>query len=274
MRDLTEYQQRVQKSLTSSITSLKPFGTNGTFMKSKFHVYTTANSKSLLMGDMIEFSLTDNYDLVYSKISSHISSSLNVKTNFELILYLPGGIPFLKGDLSTFFEYVDVVKRNIYVVVTKPMKEKLNQPVLEPCSCKSCDDQLMLSPFFGSTRDGYIKIACLLGYIYYGGVTSQRILLTIAKLTVFAPLILNIFRLIEKAPLNIRNIVSITGALQTFFCSLIPEADANQIFERTFDIITYIDIMTDVEPLKIQTFDWNSNDRSDDYSFQAYFKKI
>ena len=89
MRDLTEYQQRVQKSLTSSITSLKPFGTNGTFMKSKFHVYTTANSKSLLMGDMIEFSLTDNYDLVYSKISSHISSSLNVKTNFELILYLP-----------------------------------------------------------------------------------------------------------------------------------------------------------------------------------------
>ena len=87
--------------------------------------------------------------------------------------------------------------------------------------------------------------------MYYGGPKSEHILLSLAKITRFAPLVVNLYRLIENRSLNILNILAITAPLFTLFRSMLPDHIKNEnVFEYTLNFLSVFDVIVDTEYLK------------------------
>ena len=68
----------------------------------------------------------------------------------------------------------------------------------------------MLSPLHDLSMDRYIQIASILGYFYHGGAQTEHILLVLATITIFPPLIVNFFRVLEHADLNVLKFICLT----------------------------------------------------------------
>ena len=109
----------------------------------------------------------------------------------------------------------------------------------------------MLSPLFESTTAGLTQISSFLNYLYYNGPKSEHLMNIFAKVTRFAPLIVNVFRLLTHSKINVLNIVSITVPLWLFFQNIIPGVDKEKVFEQTLATMEFISLLTDINTLKI-----------------------
>lgn len=244
---------------------------------SKFRIFTTASAISFLHGDKINLKLSYNYDEVLQEIKKLIDSfKINtIPKNYEAHIYLPGGIPFNDNHmtLSTFFSTKDIEKYRLYVVITRGLGDFIDEEVTEPCN-SSHFNKNMLSPLFESTETGLTQIASFLGYFYHGGIYSEFLLNVFAKITRFAPLITNLFRVIKNEKLNVLNIVSITGPLYMLFKSIVPKIEYENVFEYTFRIVSFVSLVIGVETLDLRIYDCDKEDQEgDDKKLVEYLKK-
>ena len=117
-----------------------------------------------------------------------------------------------------------------------------------------------------------MQIASFLGYMYHGGLKSEHILLVLAKVTRFAPLVVNLYRLIEKRPITYLNILAITAPLYTLFRSMLPTKVKNEdVFEYTLNFMSIFDMTLTNEYLKIFELDTqNENDCKEMKEFARY----
>jgi hypothetical protein len=75
--------------------------------------------------------------------------------------------------------------------------------------------RVYLSPLYDSSQQGLTDIACLLGYFQHNDENTDKMLLSLARVTVFAPLVANLLRFLEGEELTGVNIIPITAALHT-----------------------------------------------------------
>lgn len=267
-------EQNITESLRNSLKQTDDVIRDVFKSENKFRIYTTVNAHSLLSGDKISIKDTDTFKTISNKIRNLIlgfDEKDDLPEDFEIHIFLPGGIPFLSGKISSYFDSIDVAHNNLYVVVTKELGDLIDTEVKEPCNCKDSMANA-LSPLYDSSEAGLTQIASFLGYIYHHGINAEHILLVLAKVTRFVPLITNYFRLLENAPLTYLNIIAITGPLFTFFKSLVTEVSLDQVFEYTLKIISYIGLLNDVEYLHIHTIDVDNTENENEADIREYLQ--
>ena len=108
--------------------------------------------------------------------------------------------------------------------------------------------------------------------MFHGGLKSEHILLALAKVTRFAPLVVNLYRLIENRPICALNILAITAPLFTLFRSILPNEVQNEnVFEYTLNFLSLFEGITNTEFLKFIEFDAeNEKDCEDMKQFAKY----
>lgn len=266
--DKDEKGEKINELLTSTKHEVDPEDDTTFKMVNDFKIFTTANERSLKTGDKLKFKLQDNYETISNKIKEMISNwhVPGIPDDFEVQIFLPGGVPFLPGDdptertLDDYYEAVgEVYHHRLYVVVTKNLGDQIDEDVAEPCNCIGANKN-MLSPLFDSTTAGLTQIASLLGYFFHDGINSEHLMLVFAKITRFAPLVVNMYRLLEHEDLNVRNIVAITGPLFTIFKSVLPTGIKNEnVFEYTLKIISFIGLVKETEYLQLKVVDYKDS---------------
>ncbi|KAK8899970.1 hypothetical protein M9Y10_002293 [Tritrichomonas musculus] len=249
--------------------------------KNNYRIYTTATAKSLLEGDRMVLHVKEKYDDISKKIKTLIQSFADpgIPDDFDIHIFLPSGVLFLPGDdpekrtLGDFFEAADHSWNRIYVIVTKNLGDFVYREIDEPCNCSGIYKN-MISPLFDSSLAGLTQMASFLGYLFHGGIHGEHLMIALAKVTRFAPLFINICRLLEHSQLNALNIISITAPLFTLFKSLLPESIKNdKIFKYTFQILTYINKLKVTDFLDLRTIDLD-NDPSPNEALIYEFLKV
>jgi hypothetical protein len=78
----------------------------------------------------------------------------------ELLVYLPGGLPFLGGTLRDCCEACGgrVRRHRIYAVLTRPLRGAGTEAIREVCDASAPNARLYLSPLFDSSQRGLVNI--------------------------------------------------------------------------------------------------------------------
>lgn len=242
-----------------------------------FTIFTTATTESMLHGDKMNFSLNYNYSKIYDEIKNLVSKFPQIDKDFDIHLFLPGGVHYKSKTLLDYYINPDnIAFDHIYVIVTKNAENSysIDDEIKEPCDCSTSPAKEILSPNCKSSSSGLSQIAAFLGYMFHSGLNSEHILLVLAKITRFAPLVVNLYRLIQNKPLNALNILAITAPLFTLFRSMLPEKVKNEnVFEYTLNFLSLFEAITNTEYLKFFEIDTkNEKDCTSMKPFANYCK--
>lgn len=252
---------------TGTVVRLNP-------VKFPYDVFTNVSEDSFKRGDKIDIEHDCTVDQVKEKVEALLRNmrGVDIPEPHELHVFLPGGLPFLHGTVQDWYDATDVNRHNLYVVVTRPLGDAVDRVITNVADCSSDFMKSLLSPLYDSTPQGYFEMACLLGYFQYDGHHTQDILLRLARVTRFAPLVCSLYRFLEHEEVNGRNIIAITAILHTLFKSIPRDNIANRnVLERSLKLMSVI-LLVGVEGnqyLNLYASDWDANTKDVDY-LEAY----
>ena len=242
--------------------------------KDTYTVYTNLSENSLKRGDRIDVDPQDTVEQVKEKVEALLRNmpGVDVPEPHELHIFLPGGLPFLRGTLQDWQDASDFQKCILYVVVTRPLGDAVDRVITNVVDCSSDFMKNLLSPLYDSTPLGYFEMACILGYFQYDGPQTQDLFLRLARTTRFAPLICSLYRFMEHEEINGRNIIAITGVLHTLFKSIPREDIPNQnVLERTLKFMSIVSLVDGCDFLELYASDWDAN--TDNKQYLEYYCK-
>lgn len=230
----------------------------------KYLFYFTGGSKDMLLKG-IEVDLDSSYD--FNQCNEHLLLVLKDIidiTNMQLIIYLPGGIPFNAGTLGKYS-----FNKVIYGVLTRRIsKSVLKASCPELCNIKDQDHKLLISPLVDSTDRGFSDMACLMGYLNHGGIESDVLLRTCAAVIHFPPLITSMRRIIDQNKVIGQDVINVTSTLYTFFRAYLPiTCPDNNVYEyalRMCNLISHINEAPKEIPLL--RIDFENNEESEDFN--------
>ncbi|OHT16241.1 hypothetical protein TRFO_41941 [Tritrichomonas foetus] len=233
-----------------------------------FLVYSTITPQSMLEGDNIPLNLSMTYEEVIKVIDPIIRSKKSLPSDIMYHIYLPCGLIFLGGCLSDFFknESMKGAEQVLYVIVTKTFTQsELDSEYPELCNVADPFRKKLMSPLYDSSLPGLTHMACLLGYLNHDGIKADLLTKCLATVTLFAPLITSLNRMMERLHVTGRSIIAVTSSLHTYFTYLLPASvQSYNVFEyglRCCNLISHIP-----EPpghLPIQLITWKENGTSD-----------
>jgi ubiquitin-protein ligase len=230
LQSLAAYRSSTSTSTTKFV--VRDFPALPAIDASHVRVFTTMSFASMVTGHDLIISLTSTREQVATAVASLVHDS-NSPQNYQLSLYLPGGIPFKTGTLSDVFTNASFRRAPhiLYVVVTRPISaDVLSTKYSELCNCNTNDRKLLLSPICESTEVGLTHIASLLGYLNREGTDCTNLLKSLAQLTGFAPMLCALRRLILRKRLHGVEIAAITTCLQSIILGYV-NTTANRAFE-------------------------------------------
>ena len=139
-----------------------------------FIVFSTVNFQSMVKGDKLKIDIEkDNVSNIQNKIKNMISNKYKVNIDAKkILLFLPGGIPFLQSNLSDFIKSFPDYMPHIYaILITNP---SIDDSYLEEtydiiCNIKNPKLRTLISPDCDRETSGLCEIASVLGYIQHGG---------------------------------------------------------------------------------------------------------
>lgn len=239
--------------------SMRKTKANKFSIERKFQVFTTVSTRSMLEGDTINIDSKLDLRAVKDLIRPIVDRESN-QGPFDLYLFLPGGVFFRSGTIIDYYDPFGFSLNHLYVVVTRQnLNIDIDQIIEQPCNISSQSMKSIISPLYETTNEGYIQMACILGYLYFGGIRSETILLSFAKYTRFAPMMCSLFRFLERSEINALSIIAITTCVHTLFHSIIPDVRNNEVFEYAFKCTSYLVQLRDLEFLNFCNFDDDQN---------------
>jgi ubiquitin-conjugating enzyme E2 D/E len=197
-----------------------------------------------------------------------LAEGARLPADFECHLFLPGGLPFLNGTLMDYYDATDIkTEHRLYLVVTRRLGVNPSAVVGEVCDAANPAVKPLLSPLEQSTDAGLAQIACLLGYFQHDGAKTEQLLLVLAKITTFAPLVVNIFRFMEHEELNGLNVIAVTAPLWTYFSGRLlgPTVRPADVFSYALKCASYLTLLTDIEYLNLYVGTWSDATTNKDY---------
>lgn len=216
----------------------------------KIKFYCTGSIDLMLNGIDVELDMNMNPDQCKAYLLEQINSK-NLLNKYDerikLDIFLPGGIPFSRGELSDLFNnLVFKPKPVIYGILyrfdtTMNTDEQLDDVCFELCNASNAEKRGLISPLCDSSDRGLADMACLLGYINNGGIHSDKLIKACAAFTHFPPLITSLSRIFEQTDINGHDIIAVTSSLFTFIRDYIPfTVEDRYILEFTLRFCTYI----------------------------------
>lgn len=86
--------------------------------RGQFHIFTTYSYDSLTNGFIQPIDIHADFENARNQIINSIKQQYNISnSNINALIYLPGGIPYVKGTISDFYNTFDKAKHLIFVVV-------------------------------------------------------------------------------------------------------------------------------------------------------------
>ena len=211
---------------------------------SQFRFFSTCSPKMLINGIDVKLNMSFNLNECKEYLKTIIQSDIKNIRQFDLLIYLPGGIPFTSGTLEDVFStYSDPkVKQCIYGIITRPISDDdLDKIYTNLCDICSPQRKLLFSPICDSTYDGLCNISCLLSYFNYNGELGDIFQKVSSSIIPFPPFSTSLMRLIENDAVTGRDIITITSTLHTYFSHLINMPNSPEtIFDYTLKICNYI----------------------------------
>ncbi|OHT11426.1 hypothetical protein TRFO_19161 [Tritrichomonas foetus] len=211
----------------------------------KYRFFCSANPDLLLNGFDIDLDLKMNPKQCENYLLNCLKEKIAMK-GYRLLVYLPGGLPFLGGQLNDFYgkEEIPIIPV-IYGILTREITDELlNSNIAELCNVSDHNRKLMLSPLVDSTDKGLSDMACLLGYLNHDGVKGNLLMDCLCCVTHFPPLVTSLNRIIDRMGVTGRDIVTVSSSLFTYFSYMLPPTvSQNHIYEfslRCCNIITHI----------------------------------
>jgi hypothetical protein len=167
----------------------------------EFLIFPTASYDSLVYGDRVDLEDNMTVDGVRNRILSVLRGrpGASVPADVELLVHLPGGLPFLGGMLRDYSEacFGRVRKHRIYAVLARPLCGAGREVIREVSDVSAQNARLHLSSLFDSSQRGFMNIALLLWYFQHDGPKTKKMLLALGRVTCFAPLMTNLDRFLE-----------------------------------------------------------------------------
>lgn len=215
-----------------------------------FIVFSTVNFKSMTSGDKIKISIeADSPEKIQNKIKDMIQKNYHSEIearklpSMRILLYLPGGIPFLQGTISDFVEsFPDYMPHLYAVLITNPniKDETLNQTFENICDISNETRKALISPVFDNEEDGLCEMASVLGYIQRNGENVMRMIYSIAKFCPFAPMICGLYNLACLSSPTGRTILQITIPLSVLFIEMSQSmSNRSNLYSNTTKFMTY-----------------------------------
>lgn len=217
---------------------------------STFIVFTTVNFQSMTVGNKIKVDVEhDNIskiektikDMLKSKYSKLINA--NKLKSIKLLLYLPGGIPFLDGTISNFIESFPDFMPHLYAIILydKTITDKVLEKSFDTvCNISTPEMQSLISPDHQSDTYSLCEIASVLGYIQQKGQSVERMIYSIAKFCHFAPMICGLYSLANLSRVTGRTIIQITAPLIQLFTQMDKTLEnQTNLFSSTVKFLTY-----------------------------------
>ena len=247
--------------------------------KGKYLFFCTGNPDILLKGIEVDLDMKYNPDQCKNYLKGKLQGKINNLNKLDLLIYLPGGIPFLGGTLNDIYPHGTGpdVKPYIYGIVTRPVpEEKLNESILELCKINEESHKLLLSPICNSTPKGLCDMACFLGYLSHDGVLWDKFLKCSAAVTHFPPFIASLNRLCERNYFTGRDIITITSTLHTYINYLIKSAiPPENLFEHLLRCCNYIiNINNDNDKFPMRCAEPKSDDPSASFLLKLNQPKV
>jgi ubiquitin-conjugating enzyme E2 D/E len=205
----------------------------------QYMVYLTLNMDQMTRGLEMQIDTNSTLKDVREKLMSVVLAYPEAPKPASVHVYFPGGIPFLHGTISDFFNAFGQagskgkVTRCLYVVVTRVIPDSLTSKwVYEVCDCGNSDSELLLSPICDSSEIGLTHMACLLGCFDRSDGRCDELINSMTCFTGFAPLITGLRRILDKVDVRGRHVIAVTASLFTFYRYLLPSTlKDNQVFE-------------------------------------------
>jgi hypothetical protein len=198
----------------------------------RMRVFLTTTYDLMINGrDLNVDFLRDTRDMVADKVRA----KFDIPETHDVHLFLSTGMRFTdryNGEancLNHFFGVIEGLEFKLYAVVMRRIDPGLlAAPVPEVCSCVG-DMRQLLSPLWDTASDvGFSRVACLLGYLRYGGTKADALVRALAAVTDFAPLVCGCYRVMHMGvPVDGLTIATIAAA---FLCvtELMAPADVPQ----------------------------------------------
>lgn len=217
--------------------------------KSTFIVFTNASFKSMTTGNKMQVDIEkDNIKTLQKKIKEMISKNYKHLTEkklspLRLLLFLPGGIPFVKGTIGEFIESFPDYMPHLYAIIvfdTGISDQVLNKKYESVCNIKNNELKKLITCGSAQETYGLCEIASVLGYIQKNGQNVKRMIYSIAKYCPFAPLICGLYNLACLVQPTGRTILQITAPLLKLFEEMaVNMPDNSNLFSSTVKFMTF-----------------------------------
>lgn len=223
----------------------------------KFTFYFTGGNKDMLLnGIEVELLMRMNPALCNEYLLTILKENKIDLINRKLIVFLPGGLPFISGTLGSIYDTEEIkVKNVIYGVLTRNITDRaLNSPLGEICNVNNFENRILMSPLVDSTERGISDIACLMGYLNHKGSKSDLLLRTLASVVHFPPMITSMKKIIDDENVIGRDVITVCSTLYTFFRENLPDdIPDQQVFDyglRLCNLISHIEKPPEKIPLQ------------------------
>ncbi|KAK8883269.1 hypothetical protein M9Y10_045920 [Tritrichomonas musculus] len=237
----------------------------------KFLFFFTGSTKDhLLKGIQIDLDISMNFLNCHKKLKEELIKNNVFIKNMELLVYLPGGIPFVSGHLSDIYsaKFDDNFssQKVIYGVLTGQISDSiLNEKCYELCNASDEKHRSFVSPLCVSSERGLSDICCLLSYFNRSGFYSDVLLSIFAYIIHFPPLITCLKRIIDNNQVLVRDVVTVCSSLFTYIrCHLSSSKIENdKVFEHLFNFCAlFLNFIKLDGILPISLIDMNSSNKN------------
>lgn len=185
-----------------------------------FQIYTSLSFESMTVGNPFNINRSHNVEQIKSQLKPFVKSLLPSNQYFDFLIYIPGGALFESGTLNEFFTFFKNSPPKLYLVVytqQPPQGFDSNYLPERVWSCKTKSEEFVISPMCKSSERALSNVASFLAFLNQVGNGSIQFLSTVVRLIPFAPLVCQLFNLINRSQLYYHQILSITAPLYTFF---------------------------------------------------------
>lgn len=174
----------------------------------------------------------------------------------DLLLYTVGGIPFIGGTLATIYDQFPMEHLICGVFYNKLDKINLDYPIQEVCDISTAHRKQLISPLCESTSRGLSDMACILGYLRYGGMEDDLLIRATSTVITFPPFITSLYKIIDNSFIvTERDVITVCATFYNYFRSVLPENISDDYVLnyglRLCNIICHIDRIPNFLPINV-----------------------
>ena len=243
-----------------------------------WRTYTTMSYQSLILGEDIAIDERNSFE----DIRLHLKRVLMAKhallqnPELEILVYLPGGIPFVKGTLYDYKLRFPESRNHLYVIPynVSRVKSQLDKEIENICNISEANLRNCFSPQIVCNNNNLHIASSLIGLFSYNGKGSDKILQYFSQYFGFSPFITSFWRLVNRYRITYRQLIVICSFLLCIFKeSCKGRVSDDLLWEKAPSILTSIVYANVRVPVGISLFQTPYSNSPEETYLSEYLPK-